>query len=158
MALDRNSLNKVILIGHLGADPDVRYTQDNRPVANLSLATNEVYNDRDGNRQENTQWHRIVVFGKQAEVVENYFKKGKLIYVEGRLRTRQYEDQNGNTRYITEVVAQNLNMLGRKDDMAGGGTPSQSNQQGAAQETQQQGPGNGEAPDLESDADDDLPF
>ena len=111
------SVNKVILVGNLGKDPEVRYTQTGSAVANFSIATSEVWNDRDGKRQERTEWHNIVVWGKQAESCGQYLSKGRQVYVEGSIRTRSYDDKSGNKRYITEVVAQRIQFLG-----GGGGT------------------------------------
>jgi single-strand DNA-binding protein len=106
------SVNKVILIGNLGADPELRYTNSGSAVANLRIATNETWTDKNGERQERTEWHQIVVWGKQAENCSKYLKKGRSIYVEGRLQTRQWEDQSGNKRYTTEVVATTVQFLG----------------------------------------------
>ena len=117
------SINKVILIGNLGRDPEVRFTQGGAAIANLNLATNEVWNDRNGQRQERTEWHRVVVFGKQAEIAREYLTKGRQIYVEGSLQTRQWEDKEGQKRYTTEVRCQRFVMLGgRGEAAAGGGT------------------------------------
>ena len=123
------SINKVILIGNLGRDPEVRYTQGGSAVANINLATNEVWNDKSGQRQERTEWHRVVVWGKQAEIAKEYLTKGRQIYVEGSLQTRQWEDKDGQKRYTTEVRCQRFVMLGgrgtegRADAMGGGPEP-----------------------------------
>ena len=112
-------INKVILIGNVGQDPEVRYTGDasnGAKVATVRLATSERYKDRNGNLQEHTEWHSVVLWRNQADVVEKYVKKGSQIYVEGKLRTRSWEDQNGNKRYVTEIVADTLQLLGRKSD------------------------------------------
>ena len=106
------SINKVILVGNLGRDPEVRYTQNGNAVANINLATNEVWNDKSGQRQERTEWHRIVVWGKQAEIAKEYLSKGRQIYVEGSLQTRQWEDKDGHKRYTTEIRCQRFVMLG----------------------------------------------
>ena len=106
------SVNKVILIGNLGKDPEVRFTQTGSAVANFSIATSEQWNDRDGKRQERTEWHNIVVWGKQAETCGQYLAKGRQVYVEGSIRTRSYDDKTGTKRYITEVVAQRIRFLG----------------------------------------------
>jgi single-strand DNA-binding protein len=111
------SVNKVILVGNLGKDPEVRYTQTGSAVANFSIATSEQWNDRDGKKQERTEWHNIVVWGKQAEHCGQYLSKGRQVYVEGSIRTRSYDDKSGNKRYITEIVAQRIQFLG-----GGGGT------------------------------------
>ena len=115
------SVNKVILIGNLGADPEVRYTQNSQAVANFRIATTDVWTDREGNKQERTEWHNIVAWGKLGEICGQYLKKGKQIYVEGRIQTRQWEDKEGGKRYTTEVVANIMQMLGRPGDGEGGG-------------------------------------
>jgi single-strand DNA-binding protein len=106
-------VNKVILIGNLGRDPEVRTTPSGQPVANFTLATNRRWTDREGNKQEQTEWHRIVCWGRQAEVAGQYLTKGKQIYVEGRLQTRSWDDRNtGEKKYTTEIVCDNFQMLG----------------------------------------------
>jgi single-strand DNA-binding protein len=108
------SLNKVILIGNLGRDPELRYTTGGTPVANFTMATTDRWKDKSsGERKERTEWHRIVVWAKQAEICSEYLHKGKQVYIEGSLRTREWEDRDGNKRYTTEVVAQQVLMLGR---------------------------------------------
>jgi single-strand DNA-binding protein len=114
------SVNKVILIGNLGRDPEVRFTQGGTPVANFTMATTERWNDPSGEKKERTEWHRIVVWGKQAEVAAEYLKKGRSVYVEGSLQTREWTDRDGNKRYTTEVRAQRLQFLGRPDDRQAG--------------------------------------
>jgi single-strand DNA-binding protein len=109
------SVNKVILIGNLGRDPEVRYTQNGTAVANFTLATNEVWNDKSGARQEKTEWHRVVVWGKQAEIAREHLSKGKQVYIEGSIQTRQWDDREGNKRTTTEIKAQRLMMMGRAD-------------------------------------------
>ncbi len=113
------SVNRVILVGNLGRDPELRYTPGGTAVANLSLATNEAWTDKSGQKQERTEWHRIVVWGKQAEIAGEYLQKGKQIYVEGSLQTREWNDRDGNKRYTTEVRAQRILMLGRAEGRAG---------------------------------------
>lgn len=122
------SVNKVILIGNLGADPDIKRTQDGRPIANLSVATSESWRDKNtGERREKTEWHRVVIFNEGlCKVAENYLKKGSKVYIEGQLQTRKWQDQSGQDKYSTEVVLQgfngNLTMLdGRGDNQGGGG-------------------------------------
>jgi len=105
-------VNKVILVGNLGANPEVRYTQSGQTVANLRIATTERWTDKSGQKQEATEWHRVVVWGRQAEIVSQYLTKGRQVYIEGRIRTRQWQDQSGQKRYSTEIVAQNVQMLG----------------------------------------------
>ncbi len=114
------SVNKVILIGNLGRDPELRYTASGQGVTNFTLATNERWRDKDGNNQERTEWHRIVVWGKSAENCAQYLQKGRSVYVEGRLQTREWEDKDGNKRSTTEVVALNVTFLGSQ---RGGGGP-----------------------------------
>ena len=110
------SVNKVILIGNLGRDPEVRHTTSGTPVANFTMATSDRWTDPSGERRERTEWHRIVVWAKQAEIVGEYLKKGKQVYVEGSLQTREWTDRDGNKRYTTEVRAQRVQMLGRASD------------------------------------------
>jgi single-strand DNA-binding protein len=114
-------VNKVILIGNLGRDPELRYTQSGTAVATLNLATSRRYKDRDGSWQEQTEWHRVVAWARTAEVVNEYASKGRQLYVEGRLQTRQWEDRDGNTKYTTEVIAENIQLLGPRGSGGGGG-------------------------------------
>ena len=112
-------INKVILIGNVGQDPEVRYTGDasnGAKVATIRLATTERYRDRNGNPQEHTEWHNVVVWRNQADVAEKYVKKGTQLYVEGRIRTRSWDDQNGNKRYTTDIVADTIQLLGRRPE------------------------------------------
>lgn len=109
-------LNKATLIGRLGADPEIRHTQSGTPVATFQIATNERWKDGNGETQERTEWHRIVAWNQLAEICEKYLNKGKLVYIEGPIRTREYEDKDGNTRRITEIVARNMQMLDRAGD------------------------------------------
>ncbi len=109
-------LNKVILIGNLGRDPELRYTANGQAVANFTLATTESFSKRDGGRDERTEWHRIVAWGKLAEICGEYLAKGRQIYVEGRIQTREWEDKDGNKRWTTEIVARNMQMLGRRSE------------------------------------------
>lgn len=137
-------INKVILIGNLGADPELRYTSGGSAVADLRVATSRRWTGKDGSTQEDTQWHRVVVWGKQAETCKEYLTKGRQIYVEGRLQTRQWEDRDGNKRYTTEVVAETVKFLGGggRGAAAGAGEPPP--------------PGDGDAPPQFGD--DDIPF
>ncbi|MCI4453585.1 MAG: single-stranded DNA-binding protein [Thermodesulfobacterium sp.] len=109
------SVNKVILVGRLGADPEIRYTLEGKPVATMRIATNEVIN-RGGTKETLTEWHRVVAFGRLAEICGEYLKVGTQVYLEGRLRTRKFEDKEGRERYITEVVAINLKILDRREN------------------------------------------
>ena len=110
------SVNKVILIGNLGRDPETRYTTGGDAVTNLRLATTETWKDKSGEKQEKTEWHTVVLFGRQAEIAGEYLKKGRPVFVEGSLQTREWTDREGNKRYTTEVRAQRLQLLGRPDD------------------------------------------
>jgi len=138
------SVNKVILIGNLGRDPELRYTPSGQAVANFTLATNERWRDKDGNNQDRTEWHNIVVWGRQAETAKEYLSKGRPVYIEGRLQTRSWDDKDGNKRYTTEIVAQRVQFLGGRDQ----GVPS------GAGEMPPEAP----QPDNLADEDDDLPF
>jgi single-strand DNA-binding protein len=115
------SVNKVILIGNLGKDPEVRYTPSGQAVANFTLATSKTWNDKQGQRQEKTEWHRIVAWGKTAELCGEYLAKGRQVYIEGELETRQWDDRDGNKRYTTEVKAQQVTFLGGGRGEGGGG-------------------------------------
>ncbi len=114
-------VNKVILVGHLGADPDMRYTPSGQGVCELRLATSESWNDKNGQRQERTEWHRVVVWGKRAEICSKYLAKGRQVYIEGRIQTRNYDDKDGNKRYITEDIANDVQFLGGGGGGGGGG-------------------------------------
>ena len=114
------SVNKAILIGNLGKDPELRYTPGGQAVATFSLATSERYKDKDGNMQERTDWHNIVVWGRTAENAKQYLTKGRSVYVEGRIQTRSYDDKDGNKKWFTEVVAQRLQFLGGPREGQGG--------------------------------------
>lgn len=111
-----SGVNKVILIGNLGANPELRYTQGQQAVANLRLATTEKWTDKSGQKQEATEWHRVVVWGKQAEICGQYLTKGRQVFIEGSIRTRQWQDQQGQKRYTTEIVARNVQMLGGRGE------------------------------------------
>ena len=141
------SVNKVILIGNLGRDPEVRYTQGGSAVANFTMATTDTWQDPSGEKKERTEWHRIVVWGKQAEIVGEYLRKGRPVYVEGSLQTREWTDREGNKRYTTEVRAQRIQFLGRPDDRAAAG-PADSHPP-AEEGAEPAGPGY---------AEDDIPF
>ncbi len=112
--MSSGSINKVILIGRLGKDPEVRYTNNGSPVAKFTLATDEAFKDRSGEQQRRTEWHTIVAWGKLAEICGEYLTKGKQVYVEGSIRSRQWEDQTGNKRTAYEIVARDMKMLGSK--------------------------------------------
>ena len=140
------SVNKVILIGNLGKDPELRFTSTGSAVANFSIATSEQWNDREGNKQERTEWHNIVVWGKQSESCSQYLAKGMQVYVEGSIRTRSYDDKSGTKRYVTEIVAQRIRFLG-----GGGGTRMAPEVEGGASD---EIPSGGGQPPF----DDDIPF
>ena len=116
--MSRGGVNKVILIGNLGSDPEVKYTPSGVPVANFSLATTETWSDKSGERQERTEWHRLVLWRKLAEIAGQYLKKGGRLYVEGKLQTRSWDDQNGQKRYTTEVVVDDMQMLDSRSESA----------------------------------------
>ena len=133
-------INKVILVGNVGQDPEVRYTGDasnGAKVATIRLATSERYRDRNGNLQEHTEWHSVVVWRNTADVVEKYVRKGSQLYIEGKLRTRSWEDQTGNKRYVTEIMADTLQLLGRKQDNQQGYGQQGGYQQGGYQQPAQ---------------------
>lgn len=111
-----SGVNKVILVGNLGADPDLRHTPSGTAVSNLRLATTEVFSTREGEKNKRTEWHRVVAFGRLAEICNQYLKKGRQVYIEGRLQTREWEDKNGDKRYTTEIVATNMVMLGGRGE------------------------------------------
>jgi single-strand DNA-binding protein len=139
------SVNKVILVGRLGKDPEIRSTPSGTSVASFTIATDERFNDRQGERQERTEWHNIVAWSKLAEICGQYLKKGKLVYIEGRLQTRSWDDkETGQKRYRTEIIANEMQMLDRKGDEGGGGGQYASASRGPATETIQD--------------DDDVPF
>jgi single-strand DNA-binding protein len=148
------SVNKVILVGNLGRDAELRYTPGGAAVATLNMATTEVWNDKSGQRQEKTEWHRVVLWGKTAESLNEYLTKGKQIYVEGRLQTRQWDDKDGNKRYTTEIRGDRVVLLGGGRG-GGGGSYSQggSAERGGGGEFGAPGP-EGSAPLT----DDDIPF
>jgi single-strand DNA-binding protein len=133
--MQKGSLNKVLIIGHLGADPDSRFTPSGDAVSNFNVATTFSWRTANGENKEKTEWHKVVVFRKLAEVANEYLKKGQLVYIEGRLQTRDWEDKEGVKRYTTEIICDNFTMLGRKRNGDSGSVP-----------------------DVDTQADDDLPF
>ena len=114
--MQKSSVNKVIIVGNLGQDPEARFTPQGTAVTNLSIATNESWKNQEGQIQDRTEWHRVVLYGKMAETAGQYMTKGSMVYVEGRLRTREWEDQNQNKRKTTEIMCDNFTMLGRRGD------------------------------------------
>ncbi len=121
-----SGVNKVILLGNLGKDPEIRHLENGRAVTNFTLATSEVYKNREGNKVTNTEWHNVVLWTPLAEVAEKFLKKGSQVYIEGKITTRSYDDKDGNKRYITEVVGRELTLVGGRPD-GGGGAPEQQN-------------------------------
>ena len=113
------SVNKVILLGNLGRDPETRYTTGGDAVTNLNIATSEQWKDKSGEKQERTEWHRVVLFGRQAEIAGEYLKKGRSVYIEGRLQTRKYTDKDGVEKYATDIVATEMQLLGGRQGMGG---------------------------------------
>ena len=152
-------LNKVMLIGNLGRDPEVRSTPSGQPVASFTLATNRRWRDKSGAKQEQTEWHNIVVWGRQAEIAGQYLTKGKQIYVEGRLQTRSWEDrQSGEKRYRTEIVCDNFQMLGGGRGGGGGGDFEPAGQSHPAESGYDEAPAYGGAGAGGAAEDDDIPF
>jgi single-strand DNA-binding protein len=161
------SVNKVILVGRLGRDPETRYTGGGQAVANFSIATDETYKDRNGERQKRTEWHKIVVWGKQAEIAQQYLKKGSLLFLEGRIQSREWQDKEGQQRTSFEIVATNFRMLGGRGDNAGGGAPGSgagSHRGGQTDDFEPSGGGGeeslggGHAPSGPEISDEDIPF
>ncbi|MEW5702881.1 MAG: single-stranded DNA-binding protein [Candidatus Zixiibacteriota bacterium] len=151
------SLNKVMLIGNLGVDPELKYTPGGQAVATFRIATSRQWKDKDGNSQEDTQWHNIKVWGRSAEVAQQYLKKGRQIYVEGRIETRQYDDKDGNRKYFTEIVSERFLMLGSKRDDTGGGEVDYDAAADSASRPASRGYSS-PAPKPPAGEDDDLPF
>ncbi len=160
------SVNKVILVGRLGRDPETRYTGGGQAVANFSMATDETYKDKNGERQKRTEWHKIVVWSKLAEIAQQYLKKGSLLYLEGRIQTREWQDKEGQKRTTTEIVATNFRMLGGRAEGAaagaGGGASRSSGgdevESHAAPTDDSYGGGGGHAPAGPEISDEDIPF
>jgi single-strand DNA-binding protein len=158
------SVNKVILVGNLGADPELKYTPSNRAVCNLSVATNEVWKDKSGQKQEKTEWHRVTVWGEQAENCSKFLTKGRMVYIEGRIQTRSWDDKEGKKRYSTEVVAERVVFLGggagAENGAGGGGKRSGGTRHGWGEETQPppSEPNDAGAPPAPPPGDDEIPF
>jgi single-strand DNA-binding protein len=163
------SVNKVILLGNLGRDPETRYTTGGDAVTNLSIATSEQWKDKSGEKQERTEWHTVVLFGRQAEIAGEYLKKGRSVYIEGRLQTRKYTDKEGVEKYSTEIVADRMQLIGSARDagggsdvdFGGGGDAGGGRRAGGASATAGGGSGAGRAPAAKKpadDFDDDIPF
>src|SRR6202162_4846903 len=160
------SVNKVILVGRLGRDPETRYTGGGQSVANCSVATDETYKDKAGERQKRTEWHKIVVWGKQAEIAQQYLKKGSLIFIEGRIQSREWQDKEGQKRTSFEIVATNFRMLGGRGDAAAAGAGAGAGSSRAGEDFDgHAGPaedtftgGGGRAPSGPEISDEDIPF
>jgi single-strand DNA-binding protein len=151
------SVNKVILIGNLGADPETRYLPSGDAVTNIRIATSEKWKDKSGEQQEHTEWHRIAFFGKLAEIAGEYLKKGAQIYIEGRLQTRKWQDKDGNDKYTTEIVADRMQMLGSRQGMGGGDRDSGGDREAGAARPAAAKPA-GKAGGKFDDFEDDIPF
>lgn len=149
-------VNKVILIGNLGNDPDVKYTQGGMAITTLSLATTSVRKDRDGNQQEKTEWHRVKLFGKLGEIAGEYLRKGRSVYIEGSLRYDKYTGSDGIERYTTDIIADEMQMLGGGQNDSGGSAPARRpTQQGSRSAPMRREP---EQAPVDDFADDDIPF
>ncbi len=162
-------VNKAILVGNLGRDPELRHTQNGQAVVNFTLATSENWTDKNGERVERTEWHRIVVWGKTGEMCAQYLSKGRTVYVEGRIQTREWEDKDGNKRYTTEINAQTVNFIGPRPSGAesgggdyaaspSGGEQSGSGQSGGGQSGSGQSANSGGPADAGPPADEEIPF
>jgi len=152
------SINKVILIGNLGRDPELRYTQSGQAVANFSLATTERFSTRDGEKQERTEWHRIVTWGRTAELCAQYLSKGRSVYLEGRLQTNEWEDKEGQKRKTTEIVANTVQFLGGRGGGQGGPSGGGSEAGGSGSGSGSSGGGGGGYDDSGPPPSDDIPF
>ena len=152
-------INKVILVGNLGNDPEVRYTPAGAAVTTISVATTESWKDKEGNKQEKTEWHRVVFFSRLAEIAGEYLKKGSQVYIEGKLRTNKWQDQNGQDRYTTEILANEMQMLGGRggDSGSGGFGGGGQSAPSAPRANNQQQQNNNPAPNFD-DFDDEIPF
>ncbi len=153
------SVNKVILIGNLGRDPETRYMPDGAAITNISVATTEAWKDKNGEKQEKTEWHRVAFFGKLAEIAGEYLKKGSQVYVEGRLQTRKWQDKDGQDKYSTEIVANAMQMLGSRQGM-GGAAPERDTDrgEGAPARPAASKPAAAKAGGKFDDFEDDIPF
>jgi single-strand DNA-binding protein len=152
------SVNKVILIGNLGRDPETRYMPDGGAVTNVSIATTESWKDKNGEKQEKTEWHRVAFFGKLAEIAGEYLKKGSQVYVEGRLQTRKWQDKDGQDKYTTEIVADRMQMLGSRQGMGGGEREGGGDREGAARPAAAKPAAGKPAGSKFDDFEDDIPF
>ena len=159
------SVNKVILVGNLGRDPETRYMPDGGAITNISIATTATWKDKSGEKQEQTEWHRVAFFGKLAEIAGEYLKKGSQVYVEGKLRTRKWQDKDGVDKYTTEVLADSMQMLGSRQGMGGGDSGGGGEHQGSSARPASGGGSSSAKPAASKggatkfdDMDDDIPF
>jgi len=152
------SVNKVILIGNLGRDPETRYMPDGGAVTNVSIATTESWKDKNGEKQEKTEWHRVAFFGKLAEIAGEYLKKGSQVYVEGRLQTRKWQDKDGQDKYTTEIVADRMQMLGSRQGMGGEREGGGGEREGASRPAAAKPAAGKPAGSKFDDFEDDIPF
>jgi single-strand DNA-binding protein len=152
------SVNKVILIGNLGRDPETRYMPDGGAITNISIATTETWKDKNGDKQEKTEWHRVAFFGKLAEIAGEYLKKGSQVYVEGRLQTRKWQDKDGQDKYTTEIVANAMQMLGSRQGMGGGAAPEMSERGAESSRPAASKPAAAKTGGKFDDFEDDIPF
>ena len=151
------SVNKVILVGNLGRDPETRYTTGGEAVTNVSIATTDTWKDKNGDKQERTEWHRVAFFGKLAEIAGEYLKKGSQVYIEGRLQTRKWQDKDGQDKYTTEIVADRMQMLGSRSAAGAGGNDLPERERSPAA-TAGSAPRSAPAKKNVDDLDDDIPF
>ena len=150
-------INKVIIVGNVGGDPETRYMPSGSAVTNLTIATNETWKDKQtGEQKERTEWHRVAMFNRLAEIAAEYLRKGSQVYIEGKLRTRKWQDKSGNDRYTTEIIADEMQMLGGRGGSGGGGNFGGSNQ--GSDQSGGQGGGNVPPQPGPDDFDDDIPF
>ncbi|MBN1950562.1 MAG: single-stranded DNA-binding protein [Bacteroidales bacterium] len=149
------SVNKAILVGFVGNDPEIRYLDSGTPVANFRLATTENYTNKGGEKVSQTEWHNVVLWRGLAEIAEKYVKKGSQVYIEGRIKTRAWDDRDGNKRYTTEIVADVMNLLGKRGEFGGSEMSSPGN---SSNNSAQQAPDNNSGPAVDADGADDLPF
>lgn len=154
----KGTVNKVILVGRLGADPDIRYSANGMAIARLSVATTERVPAGEGNWEDKTEWHRVVVFGKLAETCGNYLSKGRLVYLEGSLRTQQWEDKEGVKRYTTEIVARDMTMLGSSEEHGQQGQGGGGYARGGSAQSPASRPATEDLPPPSGPPDDDIPF
>ena len=156
------SVNKVILVGNLGRDPETRYTADGAAITNIRVSTTDSWKDKaSGEKKEQTEWHTVVFFGRLAEIAGEYLKKGRSVYVEGRLRTRKWQDKEGQDRYTTEIVAENMQMLGSREGMGGGAPDFEGGSEeprAPARSAPAKPAGAGKPASSMADMDDDIPF